>query len=99
VGSHKEIDHYESQDVGRRIILKRTLEQYNGVVWTRHIWSRIPPIMGCCEHFNEPSNSIKFWDILGYLSNWLLLKEVSALWSLLVRNKEEIYILRTKSYI
>jgi hypothetical protein len=41
VGSHKEIDHYESLDVGERIILKRTLEKENGVEWSQYIWSRI----------------------------------------------------------
>jgi hypothetical protein len=33
------------------------------------------------EHDNEPSGSIKCWEILEWLSDWLLLKEDSAPWS------------------
>jgi hypothetical protein len=30
---------------------------------------------GSCEHDNEPSGSIKCWEIVEYLHNWWLLKE------------------------
>jgi hypothetical protein len=33
---------------------------------------------GSCEHSNEPSGSIKCWEILEQLHNWQLLKEGSA---------------------
>jgi hypothetical protein len=33
---------------------------------------------GCCEHGNEPSDSIKCWEVLEWLHNWHLLKKVSA---------------------
>jgi hypothetical protein len=33
------------------------------------------------EHGNEPSGSIKFWGILGWLHNWRLLNEGSSPWS------------------
>jgi hypothetical protein len=36
-------------------MLKLTLERYDGVVWTRLIWL----VIG-----NEPSGSIKCWEIL-----------------------------------
>jgi hypothetical protein len=36
---------------------------------------------GCCEHGNEPSGSIKCWEILEQLRNWRLLKKDSAPWS------------------
>jgi hypothetical protein len=39
---------------------------------------------GSCEHGNEPSGSIKFWEILEWLRNWRLLKKASAPWSWLV---------------
>jgi hypothetical protein len=42
------------------------------------------PVEGACEHGNEPSGSIKCWEILEYLRNWRLLKEGSAQWSWLV---------------
>jgi hypothetical protein len=31
-------------------------------------------VEGPCEHGNEPSGSIKCWEILEWLSNWRLLK-------------------------
>jgi hypothetical protein len=36
---------------------------------------------GSCEHDNEPLGSIKFWEILEYLSDWRLLKKGSSPWS------------------
>jgi hypothetical protein len=38
-------------------------------------------VEGTCKHGNEPSGSIKCWDILEGLRNWRLLKEASVLWS------------------
>jgi hypothetical protein len=39
------------------------------------------PVAGSCEHGNEPSGSIKRWEILEYLSDWRLLKKGLAPWS------------------
>jgi hypothetical protein len=36
-------------------------------------------VKGCSEHGNEPSASIKCWDVLEHLHNWLLLEKGSAL--------------------
>jgi hypothetical protein len=36
---------------------------------------------GSCEHGNEHSGSIKYWEILEKLSDWWLLKKDSATWS------------------
>jgi hypothetical protein len=36
-----ERDHYEAQDIGRWIILRRILERWNGVMWTGLVWLRI----------------------------------------------------------
>jgi hypothetical protein len=36
-------------------------------------------VEGSCEHGNEPSGSLKCWEILEYLENWRLLKKGSAL--------------------
>jgi hypothetical protein len=33
---------------------------------------------GSCEHGNEPSGSIKYWEALEELHNWRLLKMSSA---------------------
>jgi hypothetical protein len=41
-------------------------------------------VEGPCEHGNEPSGSIKFWEILEWLRNWRLLKKDSTPWSYLV---------------
>jgi hypothetical protein len=40
-------------------------------------------VEGPCEHGNEPSGSIKCWEILECLPNWRLLKKASAPWSTL----------------
>jgi hypothetical protein len=35
-------------------------------------------VEGSCEHGNEPSDSINFWEALEWLNNWRLLKKDSA---------------------
>jgi hypothetical protein len=35
-------------------------------------------VEGSCEHGIEPSGSMKCWEVLEGLHNWLLLKKVSA---------------------
>jgi hypothetical protein len=35
---------------------------------------------GSCEHGNEPSGSIKCWEVLEWLHNWRILKKGSAPW-------------------
>jgi hypothetical protein len=35
-------------------------------------------VAGPCEHDNEPSGSIKYWEALEYIEDWRLLKEDSA---------------------
>jgi hypothetical protein len=58
-------------------------------------------VEGSCEHGNEPSGSIKFWEFLEWLHNWQLLMKSSAPWvsepsaslkrvGLLERKKNEI---------
>jgi hypothetical protein len=37
------------------------------------------PMEGSCEHGDEPSGSIKCWEVLEWLHNWRLLKKGSAL--------------------
>jgi hypothetical protein len=41
VGSQKERDHYEDQDIGGWIILKWILERWDGMVWTGSNWLRL----------------------------------------------------------
>jgi hypothetical protein len=43
------------------------------------IGSRHGPVEDSCEHRNEPSNSIKCWEILEGVSHWRLLQKNSAL--------------------
>jgi hypothetical protein len=52
--------------------------EWYGLDWSR--W-RYGSVEGSCEHCNEPSGSIKFWEILEWLCNWRLLKKGSAAWS------------------
>jgi hypothetical protein len=33
---------------------------------------------GSCEHGNEPLGSIKCWDVLEWMHNWMLLNKGSA---------------------
>jgi hypothetical protein len=48
------------------------------MVWIGLIWLRIRASEGSCEHGNEPSVSIKRWEVLEWLHNWQLLKKGSA---------------------
>jgi hypothetical protein len=48
------------------------------MVWTVSIWLRIGTSGGSCEHGDEPSGSIKCWEVLQWLHNWRLLKKGSA---------------------
>jgi hypothetical protein len=36
------------------------------------------PMEGSCEHGNEPSGSIKHWEVLEWLHNWRVLKKGSV---------------------
>jgi hypothetical protein len=46
-----------------------------------HLAQNRDQMEGSCERDNEPSSSIKCWEILKYLSDWWLLKKDSAPWS------------------
>jgi hypothetical protein len=54
----------EDLDVGGQIIVTWILEAQDGMIWTGFMWLRIGQVEGPCEHGNEPSGSIKFWEIL-----------------------------------
>jgi hypothetical protein len=51
------------QDVGGWTILKLIFERHDGVVWTGLVWLRIKTT-GDSEDGNEPSGSVKFWEVL-----------------------------------
>jgi uncharacterized ferritin-like protein (DUF455 family) len=53
-------DHSEDLDVDERLILELILKEQGGKVWTGSTWLR----MGCCEHGNEPSGSMKGGEFL-----------------------------------
>jgi hypothetical protein len=40
-------------------------------------------VEGSYEDLNEPSSSIKYWEILEFLRNWWLLKKDPTAWSYL----------------
>jgi hypothetical protein len=44
--------------------IKMDLTKIGWVVWTGSIWLRIGTVEGSCEHGNEPSGSIKRWEVL-----------------------------------
>jgi hypothetical protein len=50
---------------------------WNGMDWIDLVQDR-DPVGGSCEHGNEPSGSIKCWEVLEWLHNWWLLKKGSA---------------------
>jgi hypothetical protein len=70
-----ERDHWDDQDVGGWTLLQLILDRMG---WIGLIWLRIGQVDGSCEHGNEPSGSIKRWEILASLQNWRLLKKGSA---------------------
>jgi hypothetical protein len=51
-------------------------------------------VAGSCEHGNEPSGSIKCWEILGQLSNQWLLKKDSVPGGQLVLQQQYIQNLK-----
>jgi hypothetical protein len=57
----KEIDHVECTDAGtdERMILKRTLNECDGIVWALLTWLRCIVVDGSCEHGDEYSGSLK----------------------------------------
>jgi hypothetical protein len=50
---------------------------WNGIDWIDLAQDRETE-EGSCEHGNEPSGSIKWWELLELLYNWWLLKKGSA---------------------
>jgi hypothetical protein len=50
--------------MGRRIILKWILKEWDREAWTVSIWLRIATGRGSCECGNEPSGSIKYGEFL-----------------------------------
>jgi hypothetical protein len=50
------------------------------MVWTfiDYSGSRYGAVEGSCEHGNEPSGFIKFWEVIEWLHNWRLFKKGSA---------------------
>jgi hypothetical protein len=52
---------------------------WGSVDWI-HLAQGWRPMEGSCEHGNEPSGFIKYWEILEQFSDWWLLKKASAPW-------------------
>jgi hypothetical protein len=59
--SPKDRDHWEDQHVSGYTILKCILERWDLMVCIGLIWLRIGT--SSCEHGNEPSGFIKYWEI------------------------------------
>jgi hypothetical protein len=60
--SQKVRDHWEDQDVGEWTIIKWILEGQDPS------GSEQRPVEGSCEHCNEPSGSMKCWEVLEQLT-------------------------------
>jgi hypothetical protein len=75
--SQKERDHLEDQDVGVWTILKWIVDRMG---WYGLDQSGLGqrPVEGSCEHGDEPSGSLKCWEVLEWLHNWRLLRKGSA---------------------
>jgi hypothetical protein len=53
--------------IDESILLKWNLRKYGSGVWFGFFWPRIGPVVGCCEHNNETSDSTKDGEFLNYL--------------------------------
>jgi hypothetical protein len=53
-------------------------------------------VEGSCEYGNEPSGSIKCWEVLEWLHNWRLLKKSTAPWSQLARKVAQTFCSQLK---
>jgi hypothetical protein len=54
-------------------------------------------VAGSCEHGNEPSDSIKYWNILKKLSDWCLFKKGSAPLSWLYEYKAALPLVQLRA--
>jgi hypothetical protein len=74
----KERDHLEGLVIDGRIILKWIFKKSVGKIWTGLIWLRIRTVAGACESGNEPSGSIKIWEVFSYLRSYWWTKKGQA---------------------
>jgi hypothetical protein len=87
--SQKERGHWENLDVNG---------SWQNRMWWYGVDSSFPgygPVAGYCEHDNEPSGSIKYWEIFKYLSDCCLLKKDSVPGSYLVMHMAVILCIMT----
>jgi len=59
LGAPKGRDHWEDQGVGGRVTLRWTLGRLGSMGQTDSAGLGLGPVVGSCEHSNEPSGSIK----------------------------------------
>jgi hypothetical protein len=67
----KERSQYEDQEVDGRIILKCVLKNRKGCFLLSLSGSGQGRVKSCYEHENEPSVSIKYWQIPEHLLSYL----------------------------
>jgi hypothetical protein len=79
--SPKVREHNDDLGIDMRIILKWILSRYGRMAWTGLNWLGYRPVAGSCEEGNESSASITEGKFLEKLSDYLLLKKNTALWS------------------
>jgi hypothetical protein len=60
--------------------IKMDLREIGWWYWLDWSGSELGSVEGSCEHGNEPTGSIKCWDVLEWLHNWQLLKKGPAPW-------------------
>jgi hypothetical protein len=71
----KNRDNKEDFEVDGGIILNWMLEKKDWRMWTGFIWLRIDINVGCCDHGNEPSGYVKYWEYRMRLRNYRILKD------------------------
>jgi hypothetical protein len=80
VGKPDGRDHEEYLNVGGKVKTNHREIGWDGMDWIHLDQDR----EGSCEHSNEPSGSIKYWEVLEQQSDWRLPKKGSAPFSQLV---------------
>jgi hypothetical protein len=73
---------------GKRLLGKQTLRWEDDIKMDLMGWCGLDnlaqvrgPVVGSCEHGNEPSSSIECWAFVEGLSKYWFLKNDSVLWS------------------
>jgi hypothetical protein len=79
VGLETVLDRYTAAPRKKKNINNIKTEKCYELVWTEMIWLRLGTRGGLLEHGNEPSGSLKCWEVLEELNKWQFLGRLSYL--------------------